>query len=111
MAIEIPPFKPFDTVPFPNGESQVGERPEGGAPRDLETVLEELHDSEINAGLQTYNPAGLRVWIGDQLNGLDVSAHIGPHDGGWLSEGTVAQWLHETAIRLYPESDYAKWHR
>jgi hypothetical protein len=36
---------------------------------DLERVLQQLHDSEINAGMQTFYDAGRRVWIGDEANG------------------------------------------
>jgi hypothetical protein len=36
---------------------------------DLERVLQQLHDSEINAGIQTFYDAGIRVWIGDESNG------------------------------------------
>jgi hypothetical protein len=36
---------------------------------DLERVLQ-LHDSEINAGVQTFFDAGMRVWIGDEMNGI-----------------------------------------
>jgi hypothetical protein len=35
---------------------------------DLEQILQQLHDSEINAGVQTFYDAGMRVWIGDQSN-------------------------------------------
>jgi hypothetical protein len=37
---------------------------------DLESVLQQLHDSEINAGVQTFFDAGMRVWIGDEMNGI-----------------------------------------
>jgi hypothetical protein len=33
---------------------------------DLERVLQQLHDSEINAGVQTFYDAGVRVWIASQ---------------------------------------------
>jgi hypothetical protein len=32
---------------------------------DLERVLQQLHDREINAGVQTFYDAGMRAWIGD----------------------------------------------
>jgi hypothetical protein len=37
---------------------------------DLEHILQQLHDSEINAGVQTFDDAGMRVWIGDEMNGI-----------------------------------------
>jgi hypothetical protein len=35
-----------------------------------------LHDSEINAGVQTFYDAGMRVWIGDDLNGIQSETTI-----------------------------------
>ena len=32
----------------------------------LERVLQQLHDSEINSGVQMFYDAGMRVWIGDE---------------------------------------------
>jgi hypothetical protein len=39
-------------------------------PPPLERILQQLHDSEINAGVQTFYDAGMRVWIGDGMNGI-----------------------------------------
>ena len=39
---------------------------------DLDRVLQGLHDSEINAGVQTFFDAGMRVWIGDEVNGIQA---------------------------------------
>jgi hypothetical protein len=36
---------------------------------DLEGVLRQLHDSEINAGVKTFYDAGIKIWIGDIMNG------------------------------------------
>jgi hypothetical protein len=43
---------------------------------DLEHILQQLHDSEINAGLQTFYDAGMRVWIGDEANGIQAETTI-----------------------------------
>ena len=43
---------------------------------DLEHILQQLHDSEINAGVQTFYDAGMRVWIGDEANGLHAETVI-----------------------------------
>jgi hypothetical protein len=43
---------------------------------DLEHVLQQLHDSEINAGVQTFYDAGMRVWIGDEMNGIQAETTI-----------------------------------
>ena len=42
----------------------------------LERVLQQLHDSEINAGVQTFYDAGMRVWIGDEANGIQAETTI-----------------------------------
>ena len=70
-----------------------------------------LLDGEINAGLQTFAFDDFRVWIGDELNGYTATARITPDDPAWSDDTAIAHWLHETAIRLYPDSDYAKVHR
>ncbi|HEY6979600.1 hypothetical protein [Reyranella sp.] len=79
-----------------------------GPKLSLEKVIEALHDNEINAGLQSFAWCGLRAWIGDELNGIRSSGRLIPAtDKRWAGDGTVALWLHRTALRLYPESSYA----
>ena len=80
---------------------------------DLERVLQALHDSEINAGVQTFFDAGMRVWIGDEVNGIQaetVFTRMGSTERMWPEGLTAASWLYETALRLYPYSKYAKDH-
>jgi hypothetical protein len=82
-------------------------------PPPLESVLQQLHDSEINAGVQTFYDAGMRVWIGDEVNGIQAETTINRTAAArlkWPEGFTAASWLHETALRLYPESKYAKEH-
>jgi hypothetical protein len=43
---------------------------------DLERVLQQLHDSEINAGVQTFYDTGMQVWIGDETNGIQSETTI-----------------------------------
>ena len=43
---------------------------------DLEHILRRLHDSEINAGVQTFYDAGMRVWMGDEMNGIQAETVI-----------------------------------
>lgn len=78
----------------------------------LERVLRDLHDSEINAGLQTFYDAGMRVWIGDQINDrrAETSFSRKGAPGAWPEEGLAARWLHETALHLFPDSAYARTH-
>jgi hypothetical protein len=80
------------------------------APLSLERVLQRLHDSGINAGLQSFCFTGLTAWIGDPRNGQEIEADLSPEKPGWGLDGSVAQWLHETALRLYPDSEYARLH-
>jgi hypothetical protein len=82
-------------------------------PPPLELVLQQLHDSEINAGVQTFYDAGMRVWIGDELNGINAETVINRTAAArlkWPEGFTAASWLHETALRLHPDSQYAKEH-
>jgi hypothetical protein len=80
---------------------------------DLEHILHQLHDSGINAGVQTFYDAGMRVWIGDEINGMRAETAINRTRAArlkWPEGLTAASWLHETALRLYPNSKYAKAH-
>lgn len=83
---------------------------------DLERILQQLHDSEINAGVQTFFDAGMRVWIGDERNGIQSETTLNRTGAGfaaprkWPNGVTAASWLHEVAIRLYPDSKYANEH-
>jgi hypothetical protein len=89
----------FDYVPF--------SEPTPPALR-LDLVLQRLHDSKINAGLQTFAWQGLTAWIGDPINGKEAESVLGCGESGWGRPGSLAQWLHEAALRLYPDSEYAQ---
>jgi hypothetical protein len=82
-----------------------------GAGRRLQQVLREMHDGEINAGLQTFAWGGVRVWIGDELNGRAAEGTLTPQESPSGDDDAIAHWLHETAVRLYPNSEYAWQHR
>lgn len=88
--------------------SKVG--PASGAPRSLDRMIAALHDSDINVGMQSFCWCGFRVWIGDTLNGIKAEALVDSRDQAWMTDGSIAQWLHECAIRLYPDSAYASAH-
>jgi hypothetical protein len=71
---------------------------------DLENTLRRLHDSEINAGVQTFYDAGLRIWIGDEINGIQAETTINRAGAfaaprKWPEGVTAASWLHEVALR------------
>jgi hypothetical protein len=73
----------------------------------------ELHDSEINAVVQTFCDTGMRVWIGNEATGIQAETTINRTRAArlkWPEGLTAASWLHETALRLYPDSKYAKAH-
>jgi hypothetical protein len=76
--------------------------------RGLQRVLCDFLDSEINAGLQAFAFDSFRVWIGDELNGIHSQAELKPNDTAWGDDAAIAHWLHETALKLYPQSEYAK---
>lgn len=85
-------------------------------PQLLKT-LGELYESEIAAGMSSMWDNGFTVWIGDELNGRKVQRTFCRRerrrepdtfrtwDGVWTA---AAEWLHDEAVRLYPQSDYAK---
>jgi hypothetical protein len=91
-----------------------------GRPFSLECVLRDLHDAKINAGagisigIQTLYDVGMAVWIGDRLTGMKESTIIAPSGTRgvrrWPEEDAAARWQHETALRLFPDSPYAKEH-
>ena len=86
----------------------------------LEQVLRQLHESEIEAGFsiiiegQTFydSSMNMKLWIGDPLG--DIKAEITFQrncvPGRWPDEGAMVRWLHETALRLHPESHFAQLH-
>jgi hypothetical protein len=45
---------------------------------DLERILQQLHDSEINAGVQTFYDTGMQVWRGHESNGIHGGATVAP---------------------------------
>ena len=75
---------------------------------NLERVMQQLHDSQINAGVETFYDAGMRVWLGDTINGIQAETSIKPTGHQWPAGVTAASWLHAEALRLYPQSNYAK---
>jgi len=68
---------------------------------DLERVLRDLHDSEIDAGIQTLFNGDVRVWLGDELNVTSAETTVRRADKRWPAQ-EAALWLHEAAMRLFP---------
>jgi hypothetical protein len=74
----------------------------------LEVVLQGLHDSKIRCGIQNESPAGgITAWI-DFGSQTEKATFYGTIVGD--RQVCPAAWLHETAVRLFPESLYAKEH-
>jgi hypothetical protein len=67
----------------------------------MDDILQQLHDSEINASVETFYDGVWNVKIGDKTNGFKARATV----ANWTE---AAQWLARTAMRLYPTSEFAK---
>jgi hypothetical protein len=83
-------------------------------PPALEVVLQGLHESEIRCGIQNEPPAGgITAWIdfGSQTEKATFYGTIVGDREVWPAAVRIAAWLHETAMRLFPDSPYAKSHR
>jgi hypothetical protein len=75
---------------------------------DLETVLRGLHDSDIRVGIQT-SGEGIQVWISDRLHRVRTARMFEQSDAKptWIHD-SAALWLHAAALRLFPDSPYAR---
>jgi hypothetical protein len=82
-------------------------------PPTLERILQGLHESEIRCGIQNEPPAGgITAWI-DYGSRTEKATFYGTIVGDrqvWPATDRIAAWLHETALRLFPDSPYAKEH-
>lgn len=73
----------------------------------LTDIMGALYSSEINCGMQSFWDGGFDVWIGDELNGKrEISSGYYP---SMFSE--AMNWLHDAALRHYPNSAYAVLHK
>jgi hypothetical protein len=63
----------------------------------LDEAINALYVREINCGCETFWDGGIRVWIGDRVNGHKVETIFSRH-----RMGEAPQWLIEEAARLYP---------
>ena len=83
------------------------------APPTLERVLQGLYDSEIRCGIQNEPLAGgITAWI-DYGSRTEKATFYGTIVGDqqvWPAAEHIAAWMHETALRLFPDSPYAKAH-
>jgi hypothetical protein len=67
----------------------------------LASILQRLHDSEINGSIEWFFDGVWTVRLGDNINGWRVSAVVDT-----LREAET--WLDEQARELYPDSAYAR---
>jgi hypothetical protein len=82
-------------------------------PPTLERVLQGLHESEIRCRIHNEPPAGgITAWIdfGSRTEKATFYGTIVGDKEVWPAADRIASWLHETALRLFPESPYAKSH-
>jgi len=71
--------------------------------RILTDVVSALYRSEINAGLQSVYDLGINVWLGnDQLEPVEIK------NFSFDTLNDAGEWLHQVAIRHYPNSRYAR---
>jgi hypothetical protein len=68
---------------------------------NLITVMQRLYRSEINFGMQAFYAGGIKVWLGDEWNGIKAEQEFSidalDHD--------TAVWLDEAARQHYPDSE------
>jgi hypothetical protein len=80
-----------------------------GKRSNLEAVIYKLHSSDIRIGLQTFK-GGILIWIGDPSQ--RVRSETVFEDASLATiDSDASQWLHATALRLFPDSKYAVHHR
>ena len=69
---------------------------------ELASLLEDLHDSEINGEISWFYDNVWGAKVGDKLNGYLAETAELP------SLGNAARWLCDRALEFYPDSAFAK---
>ena len=77
---------------------------------NLERTLQKLHESGIDATVESHARGGMHVRIGDDKGErartrIDKTVTNGGHR--WISPHAVTRWLHEMAMKCFPSSRYA----
>ena len=67
----------------------------------LGTIIEALHDSEINGSVSWFFDNVWGVALGNPHKGIEAEATV-------YSSRDAVEWLCATALRLYPDSKFAK---
>ena len=65
----------------------------------LDDAISTLYAREINCGCETFWDGGIKVWIGDTMNG-----HHAETMSGRENMGKAGQWLVNEAARFYPKA-------
>jgi hypothetical protein len=75
---------------------------------DLETVVRHLQSSDLRVGIQAFSE-GIQVWISDRLHRVREERLFEQADATseWRGD-SAALWLHTAALRLFPDSRYAR---
>lgn len=68
------------------------------------SVFQDLYDSEINFSISTFWDGGIRVQLGDEMNGFLSETSV----DRW---GQVEPWLQLKAVEHYPNSLFAEMYR
>lgn len=68
-------------------------------------VLRDLYDSEINYSISSFWDGGYVVKLGDEMNGWLAETMTGD------SWSEIAAWLKKTAIKHFPQSEFADKYR
>jgi hypothetical protein len=78
---------------------------------DLEETMRSLDDHGIRSGVHT-STEGMLAWLADhnyRRRRDGIVRRSGP--GQWPEAAAVARWLHQEALRRFPDSGYARLHR
>ena len=73
---------------------------------DLETVIRRLQASDLRIGVQA-SESGIQVWISDRLHRVRVERLFHRSRLASLREDSVALWLRQAALRLFPDNAYS----
>ena len=68
------------------------------------SILQQLHNSEINCGVKCFWDSCWTAWIGDDMNGIKTETNAPK------TFEDCEIWLRDEAMRLFPDSDFAKSH-
>jgi len=72
---------------------------------DLDTVIRGLHSSEIRVGMQTFS-GGIVIWISDRSSRVRAE-RVFDDASPMTIDDTAVEWMHSTALRKFPDSNYA----